>query len=156
MPNMTFKERDCRHSSQGKAKHLQRWQTWARHTRLWHVQLPLQLDMCLGKAAILKLPALRTKPNQSAEYVTQLVGLKRIGDFRHMRHNRKKGFALGFCSCQSRFAVGVVWISPVSYSHISQKSQRSGGILIICSFHLAHNPLCNLKWTKPMNSSIFL
>lgn len=50
-----------------------------------NVQFPLQLNVCLGRATVLKLPALQRKTSQSAEYVLQLVGLKCMEDFRHMR-----------------------------------------------------------------------
>lgn len=86
--NMTFKESCCRHPSQGKAKCLRRWQTWLLHTHLWHVEFLFQLDICLGRAIVLKLPALRRKTNKSVEYVTQLVGRRDMRDFRHERHNK--------------------------------------------------------------------
>lgn len=73
------------------------------------VQLPLQLDMCLERATVLKLTELRRKANQPAIYMAQLVGLKGMGDFRHRRHDSSsKLFALCSCSCQTRFAIGVV------------------------------------------------
>lgn len=106
--NMTFKESRCRHLSQGKAKYLWRWQTWLLHTHLWHVEFPFQLDRCLGRAVVLKLPALRRKTNKSAEYVTQLVGQREMRDFRHERHNMSSKLLHAASPSRAGFFLGVV------------------------------------------------
>lgn len=106
--NMTFKESCCRHLSQGKAKYLWRWQTWLLHTHLWHMEFLFQLDRCLGRAVVLKLPALRRKTNKSAEYVTQLVGQREMRDFRHGRHNMSSKLLHAAAPSRAGFFLGVV------------------------------------------------